>query len=53
MVGFGPCFALNKTARFPDKKESGLPIDINIQKVIGCFGGEGWHIVCGRSGCLG
>nr|DAH99266.1 MAG TPA: hypothetical protein [Caudoviricetes sp.] len=52
MAGLGPCFALNKTARFPDKKESGLPIDINIRKVIGCFGGEDLHIARGGSGCL-
>ncbi|WP_221276066.1 hypothetical protein [Mucilaginibacter lappiensis] len=43
---------MNKTARFHDKKESGLVVDINIRKVIGSFGGEDWHIVRSRRGRL-
>jgi hypothetical protein len=33
MVGFWPCFVLNKTARLPFLKGAGLVIDINIRKI--------------------
>ena len=39
MADFWPCSIFNKTARFPDKKETGLLVDINIRKIWGRFGG--------------
>jgi len=36
---FWSCFTFNKTARFPDKKETGLLVDINIRKILGRSGG--------------